>query len=407
MNEKQYLIELAKRYLEYANLPVMREREDMWYRHNDGDRSCTPVIIEIDSFIGDIVPTLECTDPFNRELEFALLSEINRHELVGDDRVIPDSLQLNMPVSFQAFGVTLEKELADNKLGYHIEPMIADIEVDFHKLGKSRCSFDKDSAEGRLDRARELLGDILPVTPANNSLTWFAMISMHLVNLMGMEGFYIAMLEQPEQLHRLTGYITDELISFMLWQEQQGLLLPNTGNHYAGSGSYGFTRTLAPDTNGKVMLSNLWGNLNSQESVGISAAQFGEFLFPYYERMAKLFGRVYWGCCEAVDFIWDDYICKLPGLSKVSVSAWCDEAFMGERLSKSNVIYSRKPSPNFIGASEVFDEQAFTAHIKKTIDSARDCNVEFILRDIYTLCGERGRAKRAVDIIRGLIRARS
>ena len=133
---------------------------------------------------------------------------------------------------------------------------------------------------------------------------------------------------------------------------------------------------------------------------------FGEFVYPYYEKTARLFGKVYWGCCEPVDKIWDDYISRLPNLAKVSISAWCDEEVMGEKLKDSPVIYSRKPSPNFVGVPEVFDEEAFAAHIRKTARAARDCNVEIIMRDIYTLKGDRKRAKRAVDIARAIIGSR-
>ena len=107
-----------------------------------------------------------------------------------------------------------------------------------------------------------------------------------------------------------------------------------------------------------------------------------------------------------MDKIWDDYISRLPNLAKVSISAWCDEEVMGEKLKDSPVIYSRKPSPNFVGVPEVFDEEAFATHIRKTARAARDCNVEIIMRDIYTLKGDRKRAKRAVDIARAIIGSR-
>ena len=58
MNEKEYLKELGKRYRELAVAPVMAERADLWRRHNDGDKNCAPVIIEVDSFLSDLLPPL-------------------------------------------------------------------------------------------------------------------------------------------------------------------------------------------------------------------------------------------------------------------------------------------------------------------------------------------------------------
>lgn len=401
MNETTYLRELAKKYLEYANLPVMKEREQLWYRHNDGDKSCNPVIIEMLSFEQDLLPPLFCTDPFHRQIEYTLQSEIIRHEWIGDDRVIPAYLPVSLSINRQHLGVTLERETAGG-IGFHIKPILEDLERDFEKLGPSTYSFDGEAHEKKLLRAAEIVDGILPVVTENHSLDWAVMLSKDVVDLMSMEGFFYAMMDTPELTHKLFSFLREDYRRYLLWQEQEGLLCRNTKNQYVGSGSYGFTHTM-PESGERVLLNEIWGNMNSQESVGISPAMFGEFVFPYYAPLAELFGKVYWGCCEPVHSFWEDCISKLPNLAKVSISAWCDEAFMAERLKDSPVIYSRKPSPNFIGAAEQFDESAFRAHIQKTADTARDCNFEIIFRDIYTLCGDKGRAKRAVSIVREIL----
>ena len=76
---------------------------------------------------------------------------------------------------------------------------------------------------------------------------------------------------------------------------------------------------------------------------------------------------------------------------------------MGEALRGSGVIYSRKPSPNFIGVGAELDEEGFAAHISKTLTAARGCSAEIIFRDIYTLTGDRSKPGRAVQITRDLI----
>lgn len=404
MNEKEYLRELAKKYVEYANLPVMKQRTDMWYRHNDGDKNETPVIIEMASFQRDIVPELTCTDPLLKSFEYTMLCETSRHELIGDDRVIPNCLPVNMSINFKKFNIDIEREMA-SEFGYHTKEVILDLETDMQKLKSSVYSFDKDSHQKKLDIANEILGDIMPVVSENRSLDWTVMLSNTVVDLMGMENFFVAMLDTPELVHELFKFIRDDLEKYILWQQNEGLLISNIGNTYAGAGSYGFTNQLNKEE-GNVTLKNMWGNFNSQESVGLSADMFAEFIFPYYKPLTDHFGKVYWGCCEPVDMVWDRCISTIPNLSKVSISAWCNEAFMGERLKNNDVIYSRKPSPNFVGVGEKFDEEGFRKHIKYTLDCTKDCNIEFIFRDIYSLCGEQGRAKRAVDIVRELIKNR-
>lgn len=106
---------------------------------------------------------------------------------------------------------------------------------------------------------------------------------------------------------------------------------------------------------------------------------------------------------EPVHPIWDDCLSKLPNLRKVSISTWCDEAFMAKRRSKAPVIYSRKPSPNFLGVAPTLDEDTFRAYIKHILDQTRDCHVEIIFRDIYTLHGDPAKARRVVEIVRSLV----
>ena len=49
-----------------------------------------------------------------------------------------------------------------------------------------------------------------------------------------------------------------------------------------------------------------WGFLESQESTAVSPETFGEFVFPYQDRLVRRFGLLSYGCCERVDAIWPD-----------------------------------------------------------------------------------------------------
>lgn len=224
----------------------------------------------------------------------------------------------------------------------------------------------------------------------------------HAVKLMGLENFLIEMASNPEAVHDFMDFLTTDIEQYLDWMEENNLLTMNNGNDYTGAGSFGFTDELQQG-DGKITTQNLWGNLNSQESSSISPQMYGELVFPYYQRLCSRFGLVYYGCCEPVHAIWNDYLSRLPNLRKVSVSAWCNEEFMGEALRGSKTIYSRKPSPNFIGVGKHLDEEAFRAHIRKTIQCARGCELEIIFRDIYTLSGDLGKPAQAVRIVRELM----
>jgi hypothetical protein len=126
---------------------------------------------------------------------------------------------------------------------------------------------------------------------------------------------------------------------------------------------------------------------------------FREFCFPYYHDVCEPWGLVYYGCCEPAHPFWPE-ISRLPNLKKVSISRWCDQHFIGEALQGTEIVFSRKPDPNFLSVDVRLDEEAWAAHIRETIQATRDVFVEFIIRDIYTIHGNLENARKAVLIAR-------
>ncbi len=83
--ERSYLRELALRQAEYAALPCMEARRQMWYDLNDGHQgACPPVIIETWTFDRDFLPqaVFHCHSPAGREIEVQLLRNLRNHELI-------------------------------------------------------------------------------------------------------------------------------------------------------------------------------------------------------------------------------------------------------------------------------------------------------------------------------------
>ena len=145
---------------------------------------------------------------------------------------------------------------------------------------------------------------------------------------------------------------------------------------------------------------DVWGFMDSQETVGLSPEMYEEFIFPCYQKISSQYGLLSYGCCEPVSPIWDNCISKLENLRKVSISPWCDEELMGERLRDRKVIFHRKPSPNYLGVGAVMDEEAFREHLRKTFRAARGCKLEITQRDVYTINHDISKARRYVDIIK-------
>jgi len=406
--DRTYLRELARKMAEYAGLPIMEERRQAWRAHNALRGKKPMLVMEENSFAPDFLPPLRLRGEAAR-LEDQLLRAILNHEVTGDDKVVPGGIEIPWEIHRREFDLDLKRTHAADQtgreVGYAEEHPIQDLARDFHLLKPSVHSVNRERTFQRVRFAEEILGDLLPVRIINDSLRWFVTPSRMVNSLMGTEGFMLAMIDNPDEMHALYRFLQEDMTRFLDWQEQEGLLVLNNGNDYAGAGSFGFTDELPKSEaalSGRPKKGDLWFNMNSQETVSISAAMYEEFIHPCYAAMAEQCGLVYFGCCEPVHPIWDRCVSKLHGLRKVSVSAWCDEAFMGERLRGSRVIYSRKPNPTLLGVG-AFDPERFRAHIAHTLEAAKGCQTEIIFRDIYSLCGEKDRAGRAIRIARELI----
>jgi len=405
--ERRYLRELASRQAEYAALPVMAQRRQMWYDLNDGrPNSRPPVVIETWTFDRDFMPEhiFHCPSEVGRRIERQLLRHVRNHELIDDDKVIPETFDITWFVEIDEFGFPIETESVPDaqgiETGYRFLYPIKELPGDLERLKPATCRVDRARTAAWQAFLTDLLGDLLPVVIRTGPYG-STMLTHRVIELMGMEAYFVAMYDQPAAVHRLMAFLRDNSLRIMRWAESEGLLRVNNGNQDSFGSSYNLTTRLpAPGyQGGPARLCDMWGAANSQETVGISPAMFHEFCFPYYRDVCAPLGLLYYGCCEPVHPFWQD-ICQLPHLKKVSISRWCDESFMGEALRGSEIVYSRKPDPNFLSVDAQLDEEAWAAHIRRTLEATRGVAVEFIIRDVYTVHGNLNNARRAVEIAR-------
>lgn len=409
--ERSYLRALAATQAAYAALPVMAEREAQWRAVNSGlPDARPPVVIESWTFDRDFMPpgTLRCSGRDARGIEHQLLRNVRQHELINDDRVVPDHFRVGWSISVDPYGglrigQETVKDLQGYETGYRWHHPIKDLRTDLRLLKPASCRVDREATQEYRQFVEGILGDILPVRivsgmPGNRMLT------QSVVVLMGMEAYFLAMYDAPDELHELMAFLRDNALRVMRWAESEGLLVPNNGNDESFGSSFNFTDELPrphrPD--GRIECRDMWGDANSQETVGVSPDLFHEFCFPYYCDVCEPLGLLYYGCCEPVHPFWQD-LRQLPHLRKVSISRWCDEARMGDALRGTGIVYSRKPNPNFLSVDRTLNEEAWAEHIRATLRSARGVPLEIIVRDVYTVHGDLGNARRAVEIAHRVI----
>ena len=404
VKDRERLRSLAAHQLEIANSPKNLERVELWKRHNMYKGERPPIHIEVDTFAHEaITPLLQCEDETARNIEYKLISNFINLEQFDDDKVVPPYFQQTYDIYFTLFGhhikQTTMKKADGTEMGHHFEHIIDDLYDDFDKIkSPSVYGVNKESTMQKFELYNDIFGDILPVRLISDGL--YSTPTQHVVHMMGMENMLYSMYDYPDEFKEMMDRIADDYIAYFKKLESENVLLQNKTFEWVCQGSMAFYDE--PDKEGQIKTTDLWGFMDSQETVGISPQMFRDFIFPCYKKIASVFGRLNYGCCEPVSTFWED-IKTLPNLKKVSISPWCDEDFMAEQLRDSGIIYHRKPSPNYLGVGAKLDEDAFRKHIEKTVKTAKGCKLEICQRDVYTVNKDMDKVRRYVQIIRETI----
>ncbi len=401
--DRERLRQRAQLQRDYANSPRNDVILKKWRAQAEGRRDAPPVRLLFSNFRHEVVnPRLECEGEQARGIEAALLGALVGRELFDDDTPISPTFDMGWQTRVQPFGIACQITRAEgvNARGFHIDPVIKDLATEAGKLRGGSFGVDREATARRRELIEDIFGDILPVRMVMGSLP--GAITNPLVHLMGMEAYYIAMYDCPDAVHEAMEMATTVYERYYDFLEDEKLLLPTNGCSPLSQETFAFTDELPKDT--VTRTTQCWGFLESQETTAISAQAFGQFVFPYQQRLVDLFGLLSYGCCERVDAIWPDYLSKWPKLRKLSVSPFNDEPRVGEYLRGGRVVYYSKPRAEFVTCHGPLDEEAITTYFKGVCKAASGCLFEIAQREVGTIFGdfERGRhyvrlAKEAVD----------
>jgi hypothetical protein len=410
ITNRNHLRKLAATYAEITQSDEMERRRKKWQLSNTLQERTVPFVIEDNgTYFQDLMPALQCEDETEREFEAYMQRVIINYETIPDDRVFPPYLpvswEIERPYLCPSYEITKAKDATGRELGYESNTPMSDLANSFHLLKRGEFKVNREKTYQKQAVAEQLFGDILPARIINNH-TYYCPAGMacKAVNWMGMENFYMGMLDQPENIHRFFGFLATESEDFLNWLVEEDLVKPNHKEYCCGSGSIGFTDELPKreiSAANKWLPEDCWGFTEAQEAVGISNDMYAEFIFPYQKRLAQHFGLIYYGCCEPVHALWPT-IKQFKNLRKLTVSPWCDQQIIADSVGKDYVL-SRKPHPMQL-CGETFNPESFTAHIKETLAITKNNFVELIFRDTCTLNGNmKERLIEACKIIKKLI----
>lgn len=364
--------------------------ERLWIKHNAcrGDRP----IIHVDwraSAQTIINPLLRCENPDARKIEYALYYNLIGHELFKDDSVVPPYMPVKVNTWFAPFGRDVQPAAS-------LDDAIPCLNEVLTRPGKSKYGADMQKTQGWLEMYTSLLGDILPARLTGESLC--ASPIRCIADVAGAQNIPALMKSHAQLFHEVMDRLTSDYLEYFRFCETRGLILPTTRNESVCDGTFAFTSELpGPEAaaRGPLTTRDVWGFLSAAEASGISPGMYREFIFPYYRRIAEVFGMLSYGGDEPVDTIWDEGLSDMPRLRKAAISPQCNESEMADRLRGTRIVYYRK-----LPAEALYNEYALHISIRRTMIAARGCEIEFTWRCALDAPGDLNRAQRYVDIVR-------
>ncbi len=387
--DRQILTALAARVAEIAARPVMAERRELWYQHNQLEATRPLILCDPENGWNEIITDdqIECTNSMARHWECHFRKQIFWGEQMGDDYVVEaifDLPYLYQDTPWTVAGSKHQVTLHETKIdggAYHIDTILEDYAM-IDKIVRPQLTIDFKKTEHLLSLAHELFDGLLTVR-INTSWFWSFGLTDEYAFLRGMENLLFDFYDEPESVHAMMEILTQGTLDRFDYLQNNNLFALNNNNIYVGTGGIGYSHELpAAGFNGQVRPQDMWGNCESQITIGVSPDMFAEFIYPYQKRIMDRFGLMCYGCCEPMDDRFD-IVKASTNLRRVSVSPWANRGLMAEKLG-ADYVYSMKPSPSPL-ALALLDENIVRQELRDCLALTRNNRVEIVMKDNHTL----------------------
>lgn len=404
VNQKDATVlrELARRYMEIAQLDIMAERKQLWKDLHDLKPQRPMVIFEpywLDGYMADY--KVQCEDPLLRNVETKMMFSIRQYEQMGDDVVLEPYFRIawwepTLTSTGKDFGeIVIEEHNALEAGLAYLSNFPIKTPDDIKRMTPRTFKIDREPSLAMKAKLEEIFGDILPIRLANfDNFCYdlgnqpftgnnFLGITWDFFKLVGTMNMMLWAYDYPDAIHELNRFLVDDKKRFFQFLLDEDLLDFNTDNQFGGPSSYGYVSDLpACGTDKKVELKDLWTWPESQETQAMSPSMLNEFFLPYIGDLASMFGLSYYGCCEGIHDRFEYIEKAIPNLRTVSISGWSDFAKAGELLG-NKYVFSRKPVPAYVSTPspewDMVEKDAI-----ETRNATKNGCVEIILRDVYS-----------------------
>ena len=402
-HDVEILRKVALQVKEAAARDNSQEKIAFWTRHTalKGERPAIQVY-PIDTYWEMPEMTLECEDPYAREVEHQLRRVVFHSRYIPDDMPILDTVTVDKAYTNTMWGAKPKQEYTGGtgRGAYKHVPIIEDPD-DWGKLSKPVITYQPEQTKERWESVGEAIGHIL--TPQLEGERRF---HIHFMNwycaYRGLDNMLYDLYDEPEMVHDVMKFFTEGSISMYRQLEEQNLISLNNNMAFHYTGGIGFNEELPGedfDPN-HVKLKNCWGAAEAQETDVVSPEMHEEFVLQYERQVLELFGLNGYGCCDNLAKKLDNVL-KIKNLRRVAVCPWADT---GEFLPvlKDRYIMTWKPQPSYLSMAE-FGREAIEQELSSGIRKARGGRLELILRDLTSVRGDPERITQWVQIARKAI----
>ena len=388
--DRDVLRRLAEEQARIAALPIHGEKAELWRRLNDLEPVRPMVWInEIpwnEMNVGDEL-TLQCTDPWAREIELRLRLLLYQWRHMPADMIVDAVIPCPLIIRSTGFGLREDVDIAKTDetnavVSRHFHPHIVNPQ-DIEKIKLPVVTYDREQTEAHYAAMCQVFDGILPVVKVGKKGTWFAPWD-ELIRWWGVEQAMRDLVDRPEMVEAAISRLVDAYLCELDQWEALNLLTRNDDATRIGSGGYGHTKVLpgADFDPAHPHTRNLWGCATAQIFSSVSPRMHWEFALKHELRWLERWGLTYYGCCEPLD-VKMGVLRRIPNLRKVSTSAWVNVDRAVKEIGGKYVM-SRKPNPAWL-AEDTWRPDMAEADLRVFLDKARGLPVEIILKDISTL----------------------
>jgi hypothetical protein len=396
------LRDLATRYVEICNKPVIDERRNLWRRHNSLKR--TRPLIYVRAWAWQEMPEseLRCEDPFFRHYEDFFRQSLFR-DTFDDDFIFEPWVTVNaawVTPPEGVWGLSVPKTHSDELRGSYVWDPPLKTEDDLAKMHSPHHVIDEVKTEQRMTKLRDAIGDIITINldraPAYRM--WQGDISTELARLRGLEQIMWDMMDRPAWLHKVLVHMRDGILRTHEEAEQAGDW--SLSAHQNQAMPYAEELRDPAANSGPVQRKDLWYFAASQETTAVGPKQFDEFMFQYQIPIMAPFGLVAYGCCEDLTRK-IDVLRQLPNLRRIAVSPMANVPKCAVQI-KQDYVLSYRPSPSdMVGYG--FRPDFIRERLTRDLEACGDCHVDITLKDVETVQSDPDRVRRWVEITREVI----